>query len=451
MLTEFHIGIDDTDSPRGGCTTYTAAIIFQELVRRGVTPSDFPWLVRLNPNIPWKTRGNGALAIHLFINDNQVGLIRNIAIDIVESTSETSAPRTDPAVVFLKGQVPQVLAEYSSRALHDVLSAKEAERVSRTIGANFHLFRGARGLIGSLAAIGAGLDHRDHTFEIIAYRVNENLGQVRRVDPDSVREMNSEYASCTFQNIDPETGRVLVCPHGPDPVLLGIRGRSPGTILEAFRRLRIEEPVERIMIFRTNQGTDAHLTRTRNADELKRDQSAVMTGRVDSIPVIMRGGHVLFRLREATGLVDCLAFEPTGSFRTIVSELLPGDLVRVFGGIRKKSGRFSMNLEKLKIIQLVEATREENPKCSDCGARCESMGRNQGFRCRKCGFKLRNAPKSRSLVERKLSISLYLPPPRARRHLTRPEGFQPSSFFNSNQHDSILEVLVGSVELASKS
>mgnify|MGYP001083316957 FL=1 len=56
-----HIGIDDTDSLDGGCTTWLVTEIIAEL-------SDFdlvapPRLVRLNPNVPWKTRGNGSLAL----------------------------------------------------------------------------------------------------------------------------------------------------------------------------------------------------------------------------------------------------------------------------------------------------------------------------------------------------------------------------------------------------
>ena len=56
-----HIGIDDTDSLDGGCTTWLITEIIAEL-------SDFdlvgpPRLVRLNPNVPWKTRGNAALEL----------------------------------------------------------------------------------------------------------------------------------------------------------------------------------------------------------------------------------------------------------------------------------------------------------------------------------------------------------------------------------------------------
>ena len=58
----FHVGIDDTDSLDGGCTTWVASRVIEALL------PDYeligaPRLVRLNPNVPWKTRGNGAVAL----------------------------------------------------------------------------------------------------------------------------------------------------------------------------------------------------------------------------------------------------------------------------------------------------------------------------------------------------------------------------------------------------
>ena len=55
-----HIGIDDTDSPEGGCTTYVAALLVEKLETMGCRFVDYPNLLRLNPNAPWKTRGNGS-------------------------------------------------------------------------------------------------------------------------------------------------------------------------------------------------------------------------------------------------------------------------------------------------------------------------------------------------------------------------------------------------------
>jgi len=138
MLTELHIGIDDTDSEKGGCTTYTATVLFQDLIERGFKPSDFPWLVRLNPNIPWKTRGNGALAVHFFVDEEQIENVQRLALETVERTTVASACGTDPALAFLKGEVPRTLREYSTRALHDVLSVREARAVAAKAGAEVH-------------------------------------------------------------------------------------------------------------------------------------------------------------------------------------------------------------------------------------------------------------------------------------------------------------------------
>ena len=423
MLTELHIGIDDTDSEKGGCTTYTAAVLFQELLGRGFKPSDFPWLVRLNPNIPWKTRGNGALAIHFFIDEEQIEDVHRIAMETVDKTTVASARGTDPAIAFLKGQVPRALREYSTRALHDVLSVREARAVARRAGAEVHALMGVRGLIGSLAAIGADLESVEHTFEIIAYRISENLGYPRRIDHDSVKLMNSKYGNRTFNNLDSESGRVLVSPHGLDPVLLGIRGYSPNDVLDAFKELQLNEEIERVMIFRTNQGTDAHLRKTRKAADLKPHQSGVLTGRVDDVPRVLRGGHVIFRLRDDSGLIDCAVYRPTGSLAMAARDLLPGDTVRVYGGVRRwREGTPTLNVEKLEVLHMVEKIQHANPMCSSCGGRCESMGRGQGLRCKKCGQRNEYASKIQVRQERHIQSTIYVPPPRARRHLTMPDS-----------------------------
>ena len=55
-----HIGIDDTDSIDGGCSTWVATEVIKELSEFDLI--GHPRLVRLNPNVPWKTRGNGAVS-----------------------------------------------------------------------------------------------------------------------------------------------------------------------------------------------------------------------------------------------------------------------------------------------------------------------------------------------------------------------------------------------------
>jgi tRNA(Ile2)-agmatinylcytidine synthase len=245
--TEFHIGIDDTDSTLGGCTTYTASVLFQELSSKGFKPLDFPWLVRLNPNIPWKTRGNGALSLHFTLEEEQLSEVKRIALATVESNTDLRQRRADPAVVFLKGPVPGFLSEFSNKALHDVLSIDQARHVAESNNVEVHLLKGSRGLIGALASLGAEFDH-DRTFEILAYRKPENIGTARRINHDSIRQMDAMFQGSTFNNIDPQTGRVLICPHGPDPVLFGIRGEDPANIAQAFNHVKVYEPIERVMI-----------------------------------------------------------------------------------------------------------------------------------------------------------------------------------------------------------
>jgi len=288
---------------------------------------------------------------------------------------------------------------------------------------------GVRGVIGSLAAIGAAIDSVEHTFEIIAYRVRENLGSPRRIDRESVKLMNSKSGDRTFNNLDPESGRVLVSPHGLDPVLLGIRGYNPHDVLAAFNEVRLQEEIERVMIFRTNQGTDAHLGKTRAAVDLKPHQSAVVSGRVDELPSVLRGGHVIFRLSDDSGLCDCAVYKPTGSLAMAARDLLPGDRVRASGGIRgRRYGRPTLNVEKLEVLHLVEKIEHSNPTCSECGGRCESMGVGQGLRCKRCGQRNEKALKIHARQDRHLQPAVYVPPPRARRHLTMPDS-RPRNIF----------------------
>ncbi len=452
VQTEFHIGIDDTDSRLAGCTTYTAALLFQELVSKGFNPLDFPWLVRLNPNIPWKTRGNGALSLHFTLEEEQLREVKKIAIAAIERTTDLTQRSTDPAVVFLKGPVPTPLGEFSVRALHDILSIGEARRIAKAVDAETHLLKGSRGLVGALASIGANFC-QDHTFEIIAYRTRENIGTTRRVNYDSVRRMDAMFPGLTFNNVDHETGRVLTCPHGPDPVLLGIRGEDPASVAKAFNQIDVDEPIERVMIFKTNQGTDAHLSCHRKIETLRPYQSTVITGRVSSIPQMLRGGHVIFRTSDETGSVGCAAYRATGPLRDTALQLTSGDSVTVSGGVRPRPiGELTLNVEKLDVTGLVDLVRLENPFCSGCRGRCESMGKSQGFRCKKCKLRFPRTPRTQRLEHRAITPGVYLPPPRSHRHLTKPASRygirRPAIFQTSNaiidQTESLVSIPIAS-------
>jgi tRNA(Ile2)-agmatinylcytidine synthase len=48
------------------------------------------------------------------------------------------------------------------------------------------------------------------------------------------------------------------------------------------------------------------------------------------------------------------------------------------------------------------------------------MGKNQGFRCKKCGKKLRDAHKETVFEKRELSLGFHITSTRSQRHLTKP-------------------------------
>ena len=49
LIKYLHIGIDDTDSPDGMCTTYLACHIIDKLKEVGIEIVGYPRLIRLNP------------------------------------------------------------------------------------------------------------------------------------------------------------------------------------------------------------------------------------------------------------------------------------------------------------------------------------------------------------------------------------------------------------------
>ena len=418
---KIHIGFDDTDSPRGGCTTYIAAIIIERLRKFGVSFFDYPALVRLNPNVPWKTRGNGALCLRILCERDLLDDVRECVVQTVEEEADFSYEGTDPGIVFLPGDTPREIKEFAKRAITGLVRKDEALRLIRKYGAEAFGFKKGRGIIGGLAAIGEQL-RGDHTYELIAYRTPERRGTTRRIDVSSVIEMDKKLGSLVFNNVDYETGRVLITPRGPDPVLYGIRGETAEAVRRGHELVVSEEPIERWVIFRTNQGTDAHLRRISSISDVKPYRPIVVRGEVSENPRTIKGGHVILKIKDETGQIDCAAYEPTGGLRRVVEKLRVGDLVEVYGGVRPPSPRnpITINMEKIRILKLVPIYVFQNPLCPVCGKRTKSMGRGKGFECKKCGFHGRDLKKIISEKKRQLKPGLYVTPPRSQRHLTKP-------------------------------
>jgi len=416
----FHVGIDDTDSPFGMCTTYVGAVVIDRLKAQGFKLEEHPKLIRLNPNWKMKTRGNCAVAFTANVRRHQVPTVKDTVLRTVRELAELHVETTNPGVVFYQSEkIPAALKKFSKKVVQDIVTIEEAETLAQEIGAEVHKFKLGRGIIGALAAIGNILE-RDWTFELISYRIPENWGTPRRIDDASVVEMNARTFPQTFDNLDPMTGEIRITPHTPCPVLYGIRAEGPGIVAKAHGLVKALEPIERIVVYKTNQGTDEHLRRAKIA-EVKPYWSVIVDGVVCRAPKVIVGGHVIFRIRDETGEIDCAAYEPTRWFRDIARKLIIGDHIRAYGGVKEKPELpLTINLEKLSVLRLAPLLRKVNPPCPSCGKRMKSEGKGKGYSCKRCGIKA--PPEAVEVIKlpRGIEPGAFEVPPRARRHLAKP-------------------------------
>ncbi len=426
-MIKVHFGFDDIDTPMGGCTTHFTALLLSKWIReRRVRLFDYPNLIRLSPGVPWKTRGNGTLVLRLLVDglDEALDMFEEAVAEAYKYLEEYRHPESQPALLLYIGELDPRVEWLGRKAVNDIVPLSLLDRVLLRVEDRVYykaLIHGRRGLIGSLAGIGYRMTNTDYTYELIAYRSSDYVGRPRMVDPESVRKMDAETRPNTILNYDYEIGKPLITPHGPDPVLLGIRGENREAVVNAYEKLVINEPVPLRVVFRTNQHTDAHLARTTVSNAFIY-RGVIIRGRVSKNPRRIRGGHVVLSIRDETGEIDAAAYEPTGGFRRVVEELKIGDVVEVYGVVRPQSRRHgpTINIEKIKIIMVKPLIKTVNPVCPRCGARMKSMGRGKGYKCPKCGYRDRHAHKIVYYVQRRLEPGFYQPPPRSFKHLMKP-------------------------------
>ncbi|MCD6084364.1 MAG: DUF1743 domain-containing protein [Desulfurococcales archaeon] len=422
-----HIGIDDIDSPSGGCTTHAAYRLVKELLHnfRDLRLIDYPNLVRLNPAIPFKTRGNGAVSIRVAVRRELIGEVIELVVKSVRDYVRSYEYRSDEdyGVAVLIGDVPDILKSFYRKALTDFIHRDYLMRVLRSLKGRLATPLGIRrGLIGALAAIGWFLKC-DCTYELISYRTG-GLTPDRCIDVESVKQADIRFRNKTFLNFDYIEDRVLIAPHGPDPVLAGIRGEEPHILAEVFNTIRFCESVEGWMIFRTNQGTDAHLI-CRDLSSFRYLQTGCTKAVVDLKPRILPGGDVIFRVKDPINhgqknSVWVAVFKETG-LTGVARELVEGDEAYVCGSVRYWIGLGPvLHLEKLVLTKLAQIKVVRNPRCPRCGARMKSSGRNKGWKCIKCGFRTREAEKDVQYIKRELRRRTYIPKDSAVKHLTKP-------------------------------
>ncbi len=405
------IGLDDTDSrERGMCTTYVSDTIARRLEADTATV-DRVLLIRCNPAVKHKTRGNAAVAIH---TDAPAEAAFETAKRVIDRLAETTDDRTNPGLVVAPGSpesVPKAVATFAHDAVCDHHTRDRA--VDRLTAADYrsHGWKNGRGIIGALAAIGAWNAFDDWTYEHICYRAADRWGTDRAVGFESVFEAADAFYPRVWDTVDRGTGEAVCVPRTPGPVLFGIRGDDP----TAFQRVaeRIEsEPIDRSRTFLTNQGTDGHL-RTGTVEDARDGYAYRLDGAVFSAPTTRRGGHVFFEFGNEGTTIDCAAFEPTKRFRDRIRCLRVGDRLTVCGEV----SRGTLKLEKFAVREL-RRTELTTPLCPECERTMKSAGRGQGYRCRDCETTAEG--KIDRPIDRALEIGWYEVPPRARRHIAKP-------------------------------
>jgi len=426
-----YISLDDTDSLDWMCTTYLAVELIKGL--EGCDLIGPPRLVRLNPAVPWKTRGNGAICLRFGegkgkekvigrIGESEVSCfsratgdgpkeeVIRVGMEIIKRWSRVREG-ANPGMVVSERMPPQRL--YWG-AVRTILSRDEVERALLETGASSWGMGNSRGVIGAAAAM--AWRPRDRTYELLAYRKRERWGTERELDPRSVIEMDRRFPS-TFNNYDFECKKVTIAPSSPCPVLFGIRGDRMDELEPAMRMLDCEGP-ESWMIFLTNQATDDHVLR--NWKGLEPNSSYVVEAEVAHDPRRIKGGHLIVALRVNGGReLDATAYEPSKGFRKTVGALRRGDRIAVIGELRGYPR--TLNIEKLRVIELSRPMEKmANPSCPVCGKRMKSVGKGGGYRCRECGRRAGEEECVKAPALRTITPGWYEPPVSARRHLSKP-------------------------------
>ena len=386
------LGLDDTDSLKGGCTTEVLFRLLNDL------PDDVsfrtPRLVRLWPFAKQRTRGNAAVAVEL-ITENESELLIHLdqwwqqhieSLKGVLGTSDHSE-RTqypaDPGMIWTSESMTDE-AFYKS-AVSSEIELQNVPEVTRYWGGN--------GRIGATAAI--LWPAAQCTYEAIAWRSNEAEGR-RQLDEVALAEV--EDLKDTFLCRNPKLGTSLLAPRGNSPVLFGIRSWTKDGAqhaLDILEQGNDTEPTKGSLVFQTNQATGDHLEEP--VEAYVRSKS------------ILKKGHVVLETTQGTWM----AFRQSGHIALLSQWVIKGDLL-IGNGLRDEDD--VLHLELLKVKKSI--SEQKRPLCVRCNKSMKSMGKNQGLRCKRCNL---TSDRGWVEVERIPPFQNWVqPPPSSRRHLSKP-------------------------------
>lgn len=416
---KYRIGVDDHDSPIGGCTTHFSTILLHKINDEGIGGVlGLPRLVRLNPNVPWKTRGNAAVSFDLETSlgiDELSEYLWNNSLNYTNHVSRAKEYRRDPGLAVIQfydlQKNKREIKGFYWRALKDIILLDD--RLTRRLESLHIKYLGGRGIIGSVASLGFFPDEEGSSYERILYRETITSGERRRVCEDCIRSFEEKEFPRIFFSYDYKKGKSIATPRGKDPVLLGIRGFS----IEPLMKVQdvTEERVEFSQIFLSNQHTGANFKGLPWFRPYSSLEVEIIVKEVDK-----QGQDVIVEgVNDRGVLIHIVGYRETGVLNKSMRELRKGDRV-IFYGALKPSSKLNIILEAegMEILFLEEEKAYHNPKCRNCGGSTESMGKGKGFRCKRCGQKFSYLTKDESKISRSLSLGIYIT--ERPRHLTLP-------------------------------
>ena len=387
------LGIDDTDSLNGGCTTE----VFHRLIEAlpSETTTGEACLVRLWPFAQRRTRGNAALAIELhhpyedellehldaWWNAHILPLKGEVASSTMSSREQHPA---SPGMVWFR-EKPSVNHYWAAVRGH--VEFDELPAADRSWGHH--------GRIGATAA--AAWDGTASTWEAIAWR--QPLAQgMRRIDEHTLARLDT-WPSLVFSR-DPRKGTQLIAPRGHSPVLFGLRSRTSEDAHKGCEMLVNSSGTEAISgwrVFRTNQASGDHLTASHSLT-------------VRSSEVHSERKHV----RLETDQMPVVMFAEGGPVNALGRWVVQGDRIEVRGLLHPDG---SLHAEQARVLHAV-SRKKIRPRCPECNVRMKSMGANQGIRCPSCKFRSEDGWED---VEPQCPFLEWVEPNIGdRRHLSRP-------------------------------
>jgi tRNA(Ile2)-agmatinylcytidine synthase len=429
-----YVAIDDTDSQDRMCTTY---LIYEIIFRGKYDIIGDPQLVRLNPNIGYKTRGNGALNINLGRGTGKKSIIgkkdgeyiyayekileepdREGLMDYISSIVEDfyvkDSKNTNPGIVVSENRLNPGLY---ARALQEDIDIEFIENYLNE-RAMYKKIKTGHGIIGSSASL--GWPGTKYTYELLDYRYPhyENLSHEEKMDISAIADV---YRS-TFNNIDLENKYPAMFPKPKTPVILGIRGIDKSDLIGIYNKIQEKHQIDDqgYVIYKTNQGTDDHIIS--EPDYLSNMGSYSITGIISGNPYTIKGGHSFVRIKYKNMEFELAAFEPTKEFRKILKELIPGDIVTAFGSYINGT----LKLEKIKLIKKAILYKKEPPICPLCHVKTKSKGK-MDYRCQVCRKRYKNPAFIE--IDRNIEERFYEVPVIARRHISMPIKLEP--YFSS--------------------